>query len=38
LNKVVNVLHSCADRWDGSANKTDGDSFLLTWLLPNSDN
>jgi hypothetical protein len=31
-------LHSCADRWGGSANKTDGDTFLLTWLLPNSDN
>jgi hypothetical protein len=38
LNKVVNILHTCADRWDGSANKSDGDVYLMTWLLPNSDN
>ncbi len=34
LNKVVRILHECADRWSGSANKNEGERFLITWKLP----
>jgi class 3 adenylate cyclase len=37
LNQIVNIIHKCAVRWHGSANKTDGDTFLITWLFPNTD-
>jgi hypothetical protein len=33
----VKILHSCADRWSGSANKNEGDKYLLTWKLPDID-
>lgn len=38
LNKIVGILHECAARWDGSANKSEGDKYLLTWKLPNTEN
>jgi len=31
---VVKILHECADRWSGWANKNEGDRYLLTWKLP----
>jgi len=34
VNKVASILHECVDRWSGSANRNDGDRFLLTWRLP----
>ena len=34
INKVVKILHECADRWSGWANKNEGDRYLLTWKLP----
>lgn len=34
INKIVKILHLCADRWSGSANKNEGEKFLLTWKLP----
>lgn len=34
INKVVKILHECADRWSGWANKNEGDKYLLTWKLP----
>mmetsp|Transcript_14383 Transcript_14383/g.13982 ORF Transcript_14383/g.13982 Transcript_14383/m.13982 type:complete len:408 (-) Transcript_14383:505-1728(-) len=37
INKVVKILHSCADRWSGSANKNEVNKFLLTWRLPDID-
>lgn len=37
LNKIVKILHSCADRWSGSTNKNEGDKYLLTWKLPDID-
>jgi hypothetical protein len=37
LNKIVHILHSCADRWSGSSNKNEGDKYLLTWKLPEID-
>jgi class 3 adenylate cyclase len=33
LNKVANIVHSCASAWGGAANKNLGETFLLTWLL-----
>lgn len=37
VNKVALILHQCADKWEGWANKSDGDKFLITWKLPNVD-
>lgn len=34
LNKVIKILHICGDKWSGSANKNEGDKYLLTWKLP----
>ena len=34
INKVVKVIHTTADKWSGSPNKTDGDKYLITWKLP----
>ena len=34
LNKIILILHQCADKWDGWANKTDGEKFLLSWKIP----
>jgi hypothetical protein len=27
-------LHQCAEKWDGWANKSEGDRYILTWKLP----
>ena len=37
VNKIVKILHGCADRWSGSANKNEAPKFLLTWRLPDID-
>ena len=37
LNKIISILHQCADRWDGWANKTDGEKFLISWKLPEAE-
>ena len=37
LNKITSIMHHCADRWDGWANKTDGDKFLISWKLPEAE-
>jgi hypothetical protein len=37
LNKITNILHQCAFMWDGWANKTDGEKFLLSWRLPEAE-
>lgn len=34
LNKIILILHECADRWSGWANKNEGDKYLLSWELP----
>ena len=34
LNKITQIVHVCANRWDGWANKHDGNKFLVTWRLP----
>ena len=37
LNEITNILHHCSNRWDGWANKTDGDKYLLSWKLPEAE-
>jgi class 3 adenylate cyclase len=34
LNKIIQILHQCAEKWDGWANKSEGDRYILTWKLP----
>ena len=34
LNKITQIVHACAFRWDGWANKTDGNKYVITWKLP----
>lgn len=34
MNKITSIVHQCAFRWDGWANKTDGIKFVITWKLP----
>ena len=34
MNKITCIVHSCASRWDGWANATNGDKFIITWKLP----
>jgi hypothetical protein len=37
LNSIVEILHKCASKWDGWANKSEGEKYILTWKLPNID-
>tara|TARA_B110000285_G_scaffold191296_1_gene218985 strand:+ start:1718 stop:1966 length:249 start_codon:yes stop_codon:yes gene_type:complete len=37
LNKIIQILHHCAQKWDGEANKQEGDKFIITWSLPEID-
>lgn len=37
LNKITSIVHQCSFRWDGWANKSDGDKFVITWKLPEID-
>jgi class 3 adenylate cyclase len=34
LNKITSLVHQCAFKWDGRANKTDGNKYVITWELP----
>ena len=34
VNKIVRILHDCAYRWNGNANKNYGQKYLITWLIP----
>ena len=34
LNKVSSTVHQCAFRWDGWANKSNGNTYVITWKLP----
>ena len=37
LNKIITILHHCAQKWDGWANKQEGDKYIITWTLPEID-
>ncbi len=36
LNKVISILHQCAYKWDGWANRNEGDKYLITWKMPDT--
>jgi len=36
LNKVITILHQCAYKWDGWANRNEGDKYLITWKMPDT--
>lgn len=37
MNRIVGILHECAGKWDGEANRSEGEKYLLTWKLPNTE-
>lgn len=37
VNKLAKIIYECAERWDGDANKNNGEVLLITWKLPNID-
>ena len=37
MNKITSIVHQCAFRWNGWANTTEGDKFVITWKLPDLD-
>ena len=37
LNKVINILHLCGDKWDGWANRNECDKYLISWKLPETE-
>ena len=37
MNNIIQILHGCCQKWDGSASKTEGEKFVLTWQLPHID-
>jgi class 3 adenylate cyclase len=34
VNKIVKIVHECAEKWEGEHTKNYGDKYLLTWNLP----
>ena len=34
MNKIIYIVHTTADKGQGSPNKTDNDRLLITWKLP----
>ena len=34
VNKIVQIIHECAKKWDGYPTKNQGDKYLLTWRIP----
>lgn len=34
LNKITSLVHKSASRWDGWANSSDGNKYVITWKLP----
>merc|ERR1719321_1945080 len=37
VNKIGHILHTCVHHWRGSANNNMGDSFMVTWMVPEKD-
>ena len=37
LNHIMIILHACAEKWEGWANKSEGQRYVLTWKLPTID-
>ena len=34
MNKITSIVHQSAYRWNGWANATEGDKYVITWKLP----
>jgi class 3 adenylate cyclase len=37
VNKIGHIVHTCVNEWRGAANKNMGDSFMVTWMVPDKD-
>jgi class 3 adenylate cyclase len=37
LNKIIGIVHQCAEKWDGWANRNECDKYLITWKLPDTE-
>lgn len=37
INYIATIIHYCGETWSGSVNRNDGDSYLITWKLPDTD-
>mmetsp|Transcript_9805 Transcript_9805/g.16518 ORF Transcript_9805/g.16518 Transcript_9805/m.16518 type:complete len:103 (+) Transcript_9805:1388-1696(+) len=37
LNQIIHILHQTVQKWDGWANKSEGERYILTWKLPEID-
>jgi hypothetical protein len=37
VNKLAKIIHDCAEKWEGDSNRNLGETFLITWKLPNID-
>jgi class 3 adenylate cyclase len=37
VNKIGHIVHTCVHEWRGAANKNMGDSFMVTWMVPDKD-
>lgn len=38
VNKIMIIIHQCAQTWQGRPTKNYGERFLITWRLPGYDN
>ena len=34
VNKIVQIIHGCANKWDGQPTNNNGERYVLTWKLP----
>lgn len=37
VNTISEIVHSCVDRYGGTANKNIGEAFLLVWKFDDKD-
>ena len=37
INYISTIIHYCGHNWSGFVNRNDGDSYLITWKLPDAD-
>ena len=37
MNKIVQIIHECANKWDGHPTNNNGERYVLTWKLPTNE-
>ena len=37
VNKIIRIIHLCAQNWDGKPTKNYGERYMITWKLPGYD-